>query len=89
MRKSMGDAAAKAWGVPADAVINLPRLVISGDREIYIENHRGILGYTDTEIRISSAAGILRICGRGLVISRIQPENIFISGRFKSVEYEI
>ena len=89
MKKRISERAADAWGVPKDVMMNIPRLTISGDKEIYIENHKGILEYTDTEIRISTAMGIVRVCGKNLVIDRIRLEDIVIWGGFSRVEYEI
>lgn len=89
MKKRISERAADAWGVPKDVIMNIPRLTISGDKEIYIENHKGILEYTDTEIRISTAMGIVRVCGKNLMIDRIRLEDIVISGCFSRVEYEI
>ena len=89
MKKRISERAADAWGVPKDVIMNIPRLTISGDKEIYIENHKGILEYTDTEIRISTAMGIVRVCGKNLIIDRIRLEDIVISGSFTKVEYEI
>ncbi len=89
MKKRISERAADAWGVPKDVIMNIPRLTISGDKEIYIENHKGILEYTDTEIRISTTMGIVRVCGKNLVIDRIRLEDIVISGCFSRVEYEI
>ena len=89
MKKRISERAADVWGVPKDVIMNIPRLTISGDKEIYIENHKGILEYTDTEIRISTTMGIVRVCGKNLVIDRIRLEDIVISGCFSRVEYEI
>ena len=89
MKKRISERAADAWGVPKDVIMNIPRLTISGDKEIYIENHKGVLEYTDTEIRISTAMGIVKVCGKNLVIDRIRLEDIVISGVFSNIEYEI
>lgn len=89
MKKRITERVSDAWGVPKDVIMNIPRLTVSGDKEIYIENHKGILQYTDTEIRVSTHMGIVHICGRSLVLERIRLEDILISGTFTSVEYEI
>lgn len=89
MKKRITERVSDAWGVPKDVIMNIPRLTISGDKEIYIENHKGILQYTDTEIRVSTPMGIVHICGRSLLLERIRLEDILISGTFTSVEYEI
>lgn len=89
MKKRISETVADAWGVPKDVIMNIPRMTISGDKEICIENHKGILEYTDSEIRISSAMGVVRICGKHLVIEHIRIEDLLISGTFSKVEYEI
>lgn len=89
MKKSVSESIADKWGVPKEVIMNIPRLTISGDREIYIENHKGLMGYSSTEIRISTPMGIVKISGEGLNIERIRLEDVLISGSFKRVEYEI
>lgn len=89
MRKRISERISEAWGIPKDVIMNIPRLTISGDKEIYIENHKGILQYTDTEIRISTPMGIVHICGKSLLLERIRLEDILISGTFERIEYEI
>lgn len=89
MKKRVSERVADAWGVPKDVIMNIPRLTISGDSEVYVENHKGILCYTNTEIRISTSMGIIKICGKKLYITRIRLEDILISGKFSKIEYEI
>lgn len=89
MKKRISEKVADTWGVPKDVIMNIPRLTISGDKEIYIENHKGILEYTDSEIRISTAMGIVRICGKNLKITGIRQEDVLIDGLFSKIEYEI
>ncbi len=89
MKKRISESVADAWGVPKDVIMNIPRMTISGDKEIYIEHHKGILEYTDTEIRVSTAMGTVRVKGKKLVIERIRLEDLLISGTFTRIEYEI
>lgn len=89
MKKTMAEAAARAWGVPGDVLADLPRLSVVGRSEIYIENYKSILGYTDKEIRLSTSSGLLRIYGSGLTVDRIRLCDIHISGCFERVEYEL
>ena len=89
MKKRISESIADAWGVTKEVIMNIPKLTIAGASEIYIENHKGILSYTDTEIRVSTPMGIVRVFGNGLSIDRIRLEDILISGQFKQIEYEI
>ena len=76
MKKRISESIADAWGVPKEVIMNIPKLTIAGASEIYIENHKGILSYTDTEIRVSTPMGIVRVFGNGLSIDRIRLEDI-------------
>lgn len=89
MKKRISERVSDAWGVPKDVIMNIPRLTISGDKEIYIENHKGILQYSAAEIRVSTPMGIVHICGKSLILERIRTEDILISGTFERIEYEI
>lgn len=75
--------------MPKDVIMDIPRLTISGDREIYIENHRGVASYEENEIRVSTAMGIVRIYGKSLTITAIRQEDILINGQFTKIEYEV
>ena len=44
---------AEVFDLPADAVAGLPRLELVGDKELRVENHKGILAYGPEEIHIS------------------------------------
>lgn len=78
-----------AWGLPKDVIMNMPKLSVGGNREIYIENYKGILEYTSEEIRLSTTIGVVRILGKSLKIEKIRLTDIFISGYFRLVEYEL
>ena len=76
------------WGVPKDIIMDLARLTITGSREIYIENHRGIIKFSDSEILIKTQEGILSVCGEGLEIEHIRTGDMLILGYFKKLGYE-
>lgn len=87
--RGIREVVADSWGLPKDVMMNLPKLSIGGNREIYIENYKGILEYTAEEIRLSTTIGVMRICGKNLNIDRIRLNDIFVSGYFRLVEYEL
>lgn len=87
--RGIRETVADAWGLPKDVMMNMPKLSVGGNREIYIENYKGILEYTSEEIRLSTTIGVVRILGKSLKIEKIRLTDIFISGYFKLVEYEL
>lgn len=80
---------ADALRMPKDVVMDLPRVSICGDREIYIENHKGLSEYTDTDIRIKMTDGIIHIKGKGLRIIVMEYERMVVNGVFERIDYEI
>lgn len=86
--KSFSEFVADTMRVPKDVAMDLPRLSLCGDREIFIENHKGLLEYTDTDIRVKMRDGVMHLSGSGLRIIIMEYERMVIDGRFKSVEYE-
>ena len=90
---------AKKWGrvlrswmtqkmeLPQDVMMDLPRITMIGQIHIYIENHRGLLTFTDHEVRLLLKQGQLLIKGSSFVIRTILPEEILLEGKIDAVMY--
>ena len=74
--------------MPKDVILDLPRISVCGDREIYIENHKGIMEYTDSSIRIKTDKEVVHINGSELRIIVLKSDRMVINGVFESVDYE-
>ena len=66
---------------------NMP-VAVCGDKEIYIENHEGLLEYSDEIISVKMRDGIIRLCGHKLRIIALRSRDIVVNGEFERVEYE-
>jgi sporulation protein YqfC len=73
--------------LPADVLMDLPRITLVGQIHIYIENHKGLLAFSDTEIRVLLKQGQMLIRGEGLVIKVILPEELVLEGKINQVLY--
>ncbi|WHY84762.1 sporulation protein YqfC [Neobacillus novalis] len=90
---------AKKWGqrvrnwmankmdLPQDVMMDLPRITMIGQIHVYIENHRGLLAFTDKELRLLLKQGQLLIKGSSFVIKTILPEEILLEGKIDQVIY--
>ncbi len=90
---------AKKWGqlirnwitknmdLPQDVMMDLPRITMIGQIHIYIENHRGLITFTDKELRLLLKQGQLLIKGKSFVIKTILPEEILLEGKIDQVIY--
>ncbi|ABW18790.1 sporulation protein YqfC [Alkaliphilus oremlandii] len=73
--------------LPQDIILDLPKITMIGNLQIYIENHKGILEYTNTRIRINTKNGVLRITGKDMVLKNIITEEIIIIGDIVQIEF--
>jgi len=73
--------------LPADVIMDLPRVTMIGRLHIYIENHKGVLAFTKEELRLSMKNGQILIKGRDFVLKTILPEEILLEGTIRSVEF--
>ncbi|KMJ60174.1 sporulation protein YqfC [Bacillus sp. LL01] len=73
--------------LPADVMMDLPRITMIGQLHIYIENHRGLITFSDTEIRLLLKQGQLLVKGDSFVIRTILPEEILLEGKISQVMY--
>ncbi|HZJ76080.1 MAG TPA: sporulation protein YqfC [Oscillospiraceae bacterium] len=78
---------AEALELPKDIILDVPKIIMIGNLQIYIENHKGILEYTDERIRINTKNNVLRIIGKNLILKNIVMEEIIIVGEINQVDF--
>lgn len=77
----------KQMDLPQDVMMDLPRITMIGQIHIYIENHRGLIAFSDKELRLLLKQGQLLIKGKAFVIKTILPEEILLEGKIDQVLY--
>jgi len=73
--------------LPEDVMMDLPRITMIGQIHIYIENHKGLLTFSDREIRLLLKQGQLLVKGKSFVIKTILPEEILLEGKIDEVRF--
>ncbi len=73
--------------LPADVQYNDVLIRASGNRELLIENYKGILLYTAEEIVITCKGLSLRICGCDLKIAYFSGYDMKVTGNVRSISY--
>jgi sporulation protein YqfC len=66
--------------MPQDLTMEMPRITMIGQLQIYIENHRGVLWFSNQELRLLLTKGQLLIRGQNLIIRAILPEEVLVEG---------
>lgn len=85
--KNMKKWLANKMDLPADIAMDLPRITMVGQLHIYIENHKGLLVFTDREVRLLMENGQLLVKGKSFVIKTILPEELLLEGKIEEVHY--
>ena len=76
---------AEAFMLPKDLVMNATLFHMIGERDIYLENYKGILQYTDSEILLQSLRGKVLLRGRNLEIVWYTSLEMKITGAISSI----
>ena len=69
-----------------DLVGGQPRLELTGGSRLLIEDHRGILEYTDTVLRVALRRGTITVVGEALQLTALTLRELAVSGRIRSIE---
>lgn len=73
--------------LPQDVVLGKSRITIQGDAEIFIENHRGLLQYTNKEIKVKTKLFVLQILGTNLYIQEYHNDVLLIKGKIEGMQF--
>ncbi len=73
--------------LPKDIIMDVSKVIIIGTGQITVENHKGIVEYSEELIRVNTGSGILKLCGRNLAIKTILQEEITITGEITNIEF--
>ncbi|MEW5785947.1 MAG: YabP/YqfC family sporulation protein, partial [Bacillota bacterium] len=52
--------------LPREVMLDLPRMTMVGNIQIYLENHRGVINYDENQVRIGVKNGEIIIRGNNL-----------------------
>ncbi len=76
-----------AFELPKDIVLDVSKVIIIGTDQITVENHKGIVEYSEELIRINTGSSIMKLTGRNLIIKTILQEEITITGEITGIEF--
>ena len=87
MKESFLEKAARRMDIPSDIMAGQIKIEITGAREIYIQNHQGLLEYGTREIHINCGEMAVKLTGEGFVIRTMTARELRIEGLIFTVEY--
>ena len=78
---------AELFDLPADVIAGLPHLEMIGGRQLCLEQHKGLLAYSDTAIDINTGTLVVRVRGTGLQLLAMTAEELRVGGTIEAVEF--
>jgi sporulation protein YqfC len=87
LSKRINKFTAKMLDLPPDVVTDVPRMTMIGNMQLYVENHRGVIHFSDEQLKLALTKGQLEVTGKQLVIRAILSEEVFIEGIIQDVRY--
>ena len=68
-----------------DAYTKLPLVELAGSGRVLIENHTGVLSYSQEEIAVRVCYGWLQVTGQNMKLAEMRREQMVITGQIDSV----
>ena len=74
--------------LPPEAFPGSARLTVTAGRQALVENHRGILSYSEEEIVLGTGKGRISLIGDGLHLTAMNRSDVMILGTIRRMEWE-
>lgn len=87
-KESIRVRAADMFDIPADTRGGLLHIEMTGNREVFIENHKGILELSENEVLLNGGKKTVRVVGSGLCVLAMNAEEVRLSGVIESISFE-
>lgn len=78
---------AKMLDIPSSALIGLPQMELSGNREAVVEGCQGILEYDENVVRLATGKMSIKFTGRNLQIRVLTHDSAIVEGFIVSIEF--
>ncbi len=71
----------------AEMFVDEPRIEMAGNREIIIDGCKGVVEYTENNIRISLGENVLSLSGDNLLIQSFDNDVVIINGQISDIDF--
>ncbi len=86
-RRSVPKKIAKTLDIPEDILFDVPRILMTSNEDVRIENYKSILEYENEKITLMAKEFIIELHGKNLNITIITDDEISICGTVLSINF--
>lgn len=73
--------------LPSDILAGAPIMTLVGNRQVSIENYKGIIEYTEEQIRVQTKIGRIHIEGKRLNIEYYTVDDMRVTGNITMIQF--
>lgn len=73
----------------SEMITSEPRIEMTGNREIIIDGCKGVIEYTENNIRISLGESVMSISGDSLIIQSFDNDVVIITGQISDIDFTV
>lgn len=82
----VGQEAMERLELPVNLAAGVARLELLGNRELYMDRHRGVLSYTTETINVNGGTVVVRVKGQDLRLLVMTGQELRITGVIRQIE---
>ena len=82
----VGQDALERLELPVNIAAGVARIELLGNRELYMDRHRGVLGYTTDTVDVNGGGVVVRIRGEGLQLLVMTEQELRITGKIDGID---
>ena len=86
-QRKLREIIADQMDIPKEITQDLSKLVIIGEKELNIENYKGIIEYDNHVVRVKTPGRNMRVEGHDLEIKTVTDDDIQVSGIIDKIEF--
>ena len=81
-----GQDALERLELPVNLAAGVARIELLGNRELYMDRHRGVLAYTTEEVAVNGGDVVVRVRGADLQLVVMTEQELRITGKIAGIE---
>jgi len=78
----------EALELPKELILDIPKITLVGNKQLLVENYKGIIEYEDNKIRLKTHEGVIKLEGTNMIIKEITSEDIMVNGKISLIEFQ-
>ena len=86
-KRTFNDRVADTFEGSKEIFLDVPKLVFIGNRELSIENYKGICEYTESLLTVETKPCRIRLEGSALEVKSITGEMLYVTGEISRIEF--